>query len=120
MYCIRVKGTLNRRTSKLNCCSVVRGYSFWSEEAFCNLSALKRQVYDVTAANPVPAESNQDYQSKLAIAPKPLPMAKMMMSEVIKTPQLRYQETTASWNFFILRMEMEPPAVKNGLRKRAP
>ena len=118
MYCIRVNYTLNKNKSMLNCCKVVKGCSFWRLEAFCSLSAIKRKVYDVTAEKPVATENSQVCQSKFAIVVKPLPIANIMISEESRIPQLRYQETTASWNFFIFLIEIEPLAVRNGLMNR--
>ena len=31
-------------------------------------------------------------------------------------PQFKYQDTTATWNFFIFRMAIDPPATRNGFR----
>jgi len=50
---------LNRSTSKLNCWRVPKGDNFSRLEAFCNFSAIKRLVYDVTAVMPVAIDSNQ-------------------------------------------------------------
>ncbi len=50
----------------------------------------------------------------------PLPSASTMMRDVMPMDQLRYHETTASWNFFILRIEMVPRADRNGLTNRMP
>ena len=40
------------------------------------------------------------------------------MIEVIRIPQFKYHETTATWNFFILRIAIDPPATRKGLIKR--
>ena len=41
------------------------------------------------------------------------------MREVIRMPQFKYQDTTATWNFFIFRIAIDPPATRNGFRKSA-
>ena len=45
---------------------------------------------------------------------------KIIASEVNPIAQFKYHETTASWNFFIFRIEMVPAADRNGAKKRTP
>ena len=42
-----------------------------------------------------------------------------MVKDVISRTQFKYHETTASWNFFILRMAIVPPELRIGLQLRA-
>ena len=81
---------------------------------------MNLQVWLVKPKNPVPIERSQETQSKLAIGLNPMPAAKHTITDVRPIDQFRYQETTASWNFFIFRIEIDPFAVKNGFAKRHP
>ena len=79
---------------------------------------MNLHVCEVKAKKPVPKESSQETQSKFAMALKSRLTQRMMTREESPIDQFRYQETTASWNFFIFLIEIEPPAVRKGLQKR--
>jgi hypothetical protein len=60
-----------------------------------------------------------DYQLKFAKTSNPCYSAKVIISEQPNKAKLRYHETTAAWNFFILRIAIVPPAARNGTQLRA-
>ena len=41
------------------------------------------------------------------------------MREVMRMPQFKYHDTTATWNFFIVLIAIDPAASRNGARKSA-
>ena len=73
-------------------------------------------VYDVTASTPIHVISIQEIQSKFKKICHPYFNTKIIVRDERRSNQLRYHETTASWNFFILRMAMIPPELRSGLR----
>ena len=81
---------------------------------------MNLHVWLANAKNPVPKESSQEPQLKFPIGAKKKPPARQIVTERRPLAQLRYQETTASWNFFILRIAIAPPAIMNGFNTSAP
>ena len=61
----------------------------------------------------------QDCHEKLKNTSKPYLDIKITASDVASKHQLRYQDTTASWNFFILRIATVAPAARKGLTPSA-
>ena len=118
-YCSE-KCSLKMNKSKQNCSSVVNGWSFCSVAAFCSLRARNLQDYEIKPVKPVPIESNHDIQSNFAIGEKPSPSARTKMREVIRMPQFKYHDTTATWNFFIFRIAIDPPATRTGFMNSTP
>ena len=104
----------------MNDYKVVNGYSFYSLDAFYSLSAMNLQVWLVNPKKPVPNESIHETQSNYTIGLNPIPVASTMIKQVSPIVQFRYHDTTASWNFFIFLIAIEPPAVRNGLQQSAP
>ena len=81
---------------------------------------MNLHVWLDTAKNPHRAMSNQSTHLKFPMGAKKKPPTRQTVTEIRPSEQLRYQETTASWNFFILRIAIAPPAIMNGFNTSAP
>ena len=86
------------------------------------LRALNLAVCDDTAKTPITIISIHEIQSKFKKIWKPWYVCgggwstRIIVIELIKSTQFRYQETTASWNFFIFLIAITPPELSKGLR----
>lgn len=117
-YYIIVKGVPIEK-SNINCSRVMTGVSICNLAAFWSFKALNRVVCDVTARKPIVVIRAQDCQLKFAYISNPCYWTKIMVKDVIRRTQFKYHETTASWNFFILRIAIVPPELRTGLQLRA-
>ena len=103
-------------TLQMNCNIVWTGDKISSLPAFCNFRALNLVVFVITSIGPIAARTTQDYQEKLKNTSKPCWNMKMNANDEVNKAMFRYHDTTASWNFFILRIAIVPPAERQGLR----
>ena len=81
---------------------------------------MNLHVWLDTAKNPHRAMSNQSTHLKFPMGAKKKPPTRQTVTEIRPSEQLRYQETTMLWNFFILRIAMFPPALRIGLASKKP
>lgn len=69
----------------------------------------------MTAKTPIATISTHETQSKFKKIIHPYCKMRIIVVELIRSIQLRYHETTASWNFFIFLIAIIPPELRRGL-----
>jgi len=79
------------------------------------LSPLKRIVSEYTVVAPPRKARTHEIQSNSAKTENDRPVLSIMIAHVMRSDHYKYQETTESLNFFILRIAIVPPADRNGL-----
>ena len=84
--------------------------------ALYSFNALKRKVCDANVQIPVENSSKCSSHVNVSKIEKLCPVVSITIMETIRTAQLEYHDTTLSWNFFILRIAIVPPADKKALR----